>query len=121
MLASGSWDKTVRITDIYGKGSAQSLTHNSEVLDVSFRPDGREVCTTTLKGELYLWDPEEGQVRGVIDGRRDISGGRCEGDKFSAKNSKTNKHFKSICYSADGEYVLAGGNRYLYYCSLLKN
>lgn len=80
-----------------------------------FRPDGKEICTTTMKGEIYLWDPEEGQIRGVIDCKRDIGGGRMENDKFTAKNSTTNKHFKSLCYSADGNYILAGGNRYIYY------
>lgn len=37
-------------------------------------------------------------------------GGRSEGELRSAKNSTSNKHFTSIMYSADGEYVLAGGN-----------
>lgn len=111
-MASGSWDKKVRLTDLYSKTKVlETLDHNSEIMDVSFRPDGKDLCTTTMKGEIYLWDPEEGQIRGVIDCRRDLVGGRAETDKISAKNAAMNKFFKTICYSADGNYILAGGNR----------
>ena len=99
------------MTDLYSKTKAlDSLDHNSEIMDISFRPDGKELCTTTMKGEIYLWDVEDAQIRGIIDCKRDLIGGRSENDKFMAKNSAANKHFNSICYSADGNYILAGGN-----------
>jgi len=37
-------------------------------------------------------------------------GGRLEKDRMSAKKSSKNKHFKSIIYSSDGEYIICGGN-----------
>jgi len=111
ILASGSWDKKVRLTDLYSKTKVlDTLDHNAEIMDISFRPDGKELCTTTMKGEIYLWDVEDAQIRGVIDCKRDLAGGRGENDKVMAKNAAGNKYFKSICYSADGNYILAGGN-----------
>ena len=57
-----------------------------------------------------MWDPEEGDEQGVIDGTRDIdSGGRGVNDLMTAKNSAARRHFSSVCYSADGSCVLAGG------------
>lgn len=41
---------------------------------------------------------------------RDIAGGRKENDRTTAKNSASGKGFTSICYSADGQCILAGGN-----------
>jgi len=111
LLASSSWDKTVRISDLYSKDQKKDIfDHNSEVTVVAFRPDGKELCTSTLKGELYLWDVEAGQTRGLIDCRKDILGGRGEHDLRTAKNSTSNKHFNTIAYSSDGDYLLAGGN-----------
>lgn len=48
-------------------------------------------------------------MKGSIDGRRDLCGGRKSTDDFTAKHNAAGKFFRSVCYSADGEYVLAGG------------
>lgn len=43
LLASGSWDKTVRLWDVFdSKGAVETLQHVHDVLAVAFRPDG--VC-----------------------------------------------------------------------------
>ncbi|KAG0456274.1 hypothetical protein HPP92_024062 [Vanilla planifolia] len=42
--------------------------------------------------------------------RRDIAGGRLMTDRRSAANSTSGKYFTTLCYSADGSYILAGGN-----------
>lgn len=34
------------------------LDHNSEVSYLCFRPDGKELAATTLKGEIYFWEVE---------------------------------------------------------------
>ena len=49
------------------------------------------------------------QVVATIDGRKDIQGGRLATQRISAKNSNLNKCYTSICYSADGGCLLAGG------------
>jgi len=49
-------------------------------------------------------------ITGVIEGRQDISGGRRVEDVRTAKNSTWGKAFNSLCYTADGSAILAGGN-----------
>jgi periodic tryptophan protein 2 len=46
----------------------------------------------------------------TIEGRRDIAGGRLMTDRRSAANSTAGKCFTTLCYSADGSYILAGGS-----------
>ncbi|KAH7277624.1 hypothetical protein KP509_39G059700 [Ceratopteris richardii] len=111
MLASSSWDKTVRIWDVFdGKGGTEVFSHTHDVLTVAYRPDGRQLASTTLDGKIHLWDPIEGELTGTIEGRRDIAGGRLMIDRMTAANSSSGKCFTTICYSADGIYLLAGGN-----------
>lgn len=110
ILASSSWDKTVRLWDVFeGKGGVEAFTHTHDVLAVAYRPDGKQLACTTLNGHIHLWDPIEGQLMGTIEGRRDIAGGRLMSDRRTAANSSSGKCFTSICYSADGSYILAGG------------
>jgi periodic tryptophan protein 2 len=110
VLASGSWDHTVRLWNVYqNKSLIEPLAHSTDVLAVAFRPDGKQVCSATLNGYLNVWDVKEGEQVASIDGMRDIAGGRKSTDKISAKNNSISKYFTSVCYSADGTCVLAGG------------
>ena len=52
-----------------------------------------------------MWN-DQSQVVGVIDCKRDLEYGRLDSDR--SKN--THKYFRSLEYSADGDYILAGGN-----------
>jgi len=111
LLASCSWDKTVKLWDVYtGKGLVETLTHSSDVLCCAFRPDGKELCSATLDGQLSFWEPGTGTLKGVIEGKRDIQGGRRVGDARTALTATHNANFTSVTYSADGRSVLAGGN-----------
>lgn len=111
LLASCSWDKTVRIWNLFGKKrSNETLVHTSDVLALAFRPDGKELCVATLDGQLSFWDPKEGIQLRTIEGRKDIMGGRKLTDKTTSRNSSSGKAFTTISYSADGECILAGGN-----------
>eukprot|EP00743_Colponemidia_sp_Colp-15_P006217 GILK01006687.1.p1 GENE.GILK01006687.1~~GILK01006687.1.p1 ORF type:complete len:888 (+),score=130.49 GILK01006687.1:52-2715(+) len=111
LLASGSWDKTVRVWDMFArKAKTETFQHTSDVLTVAFRPDGKELCAATLSGQLSFWNVADGILVASIEGRRDIIGGRKIEDRMTSKNSNSNKHFNSVCYSADGLCVLAGGN-----------
>ncbi|KAK4748254.1 hypothetical protein SAY87_014840 [Trapa incisa] len=111
ILASSSWDKTVRLWDVFdGKGATETFRHMHDVLTVIYRPDGKQLASSTLDGQIHFWDPIDGLLMYTIEGRRDIAGGRLMTDRRSAANSSSGKCFTTLCYSADGSYILAGGS-----------
>lgn len=107
-LASGSWDGTLKIWDIYKNECIETMEHGCDVMAVAFRPDGKEVCTACTNGIIYFWDVEEGVQLSSIEGRRDIDGGRKKSDITTAQTSARSKYFTSVTYSADGSCILAG-------------
>ena len=111
ILASASWDKTIKIWEIFKRDSTpETLDQGSEVLTLTYRPDGKSLAATTLKGQVVFWDVNLGKQFGSIEGSKDISGGRNSHEIITAANSTKNKHFTSICYTADGSAIIAGGN-----------
>ncbi|KAI9599231.1 WD repeat protein [Syncephalis fuscata] len=111
VLASGSWDHSVRTWDVFGRGRAvEVFQHQAEVLAIAYRPDGRRIAAATLNGELTFWDSEHGRQLGVMDVRRDIGLGRRQVDRRATNNRDSDRYFNSICYTADGRSLLGGGN-----------
>ncbi len=92
------------------QGLVETFSHMSDVLTCAFRPDGKELCSATLEGNLNFWDISAGNLKGVIEGKRGIQGGRRVNDARAAENATHNTAFTTVCYSADGSSVLAGGN-----------
>eukprot|EP00537_Pseudo-nitzschia_pungens_P009928 CAMPEP_0172384884 /NCGR_PEP_ID=MMETSP1061-20121228/2579_1 /TAXON_ID=37318 /ORGANISM="Pseudo-nitzschia pungens, Strain cf. pungens" /LENGTH=931 /DNA_ID=CAMNT_0013113665 /DNA_START=146 /DNA_END=2941 /DNA_ORIENTATION=+ len=121
VLASASWDGSVKLWDLYKANvPTESLQHNSDVVCVACRPDGKEIVSGTIRGLLSFWDVESGKLKHELDGRRDIAGGRKQNDRMASDNNAASRYFTSVCYSADGTCVLAGGNsKYvcIYECS----
>lgn len=112
-LASGSWDRSIRIWNVFGRSRAvEPVEVNSDVLAVAFRPDGKEICASTLDGQVTIFSVAQEGLKQVntIEGRKDVAGGRKMGDRTTAANSTSGKSYNSIAYSADGRCVLAGGN-----------
>nr|XP_004562678.2 periodic tryptophan protein 2 homolog [Maylandia zebra] len=110
VLASCSWDRTVRLWDMLDSWQTkETLPLTSDGLAVTYRPDGQELAVATLNGEISFWNPHTATQNGSVAGRHDLQTGRKETDKITAKQSAKGKSFTSLCYSADGESVLAGG------------
>lgn len=110
ILASGSWDKTVRFWDVYVQTSAkETIDIGSDVTSLAYRPDGLELAVASLDGEIRFWNSETCQQNGSIEGRRDLLTGRRKHDLVTAKQLMSRRCFTSLCYSADGQCVLAGG------------
>ncbi|KAH9545465.1 hypothetical protein CY35_12G049400 [Sphagnum magellanicum] len=111
ILASSSWDKTVRLWDVFeGKGNVETLTHTHDVLTLAYHPDGKQLACSTLDGQIHLWNPIDAMLMGTIEGRRDIAGGRRMGDRRTAANTSSGKCFTCLSYSADGSFLIAGGS-----------
>ncbi|GJE96823.1 WD40 and Utp12 domain-containing protein [Phanerochaete sordida] len=111
LLASGSWDKTVRVWNVYARShNVEPYQLSADALALAYRPDGKEIAVSTLDGQIMFFDVDQGKQTSVIEGRRDISGGRKADDRVTAANNSSSKYFNSLAYSADGQCLLAGGN-----------
>lgn len=109
LLASVSWDKTLRLWEPYRSvAPVETFDLTADALSVAFRPDGREVCASSLDGRLTFFEVDSGKETGFIEGRRDISTSKQAMDQRG-------RYFSTICYSADGSCILAGG-RSKYVC-----
>jgi len=91
LLASGSYDGTIRLVDLQ-TGAEERVIQASEggVLFVTFTPDGGELVSTGEDGRLHFFDPSSG-ARGRVMGAHD--GG-----------------VTAVAFSPDGALMATGGD-----------
>ncbi|KAJ1650914.1 U3 snoRNP protein [Dispira simplex] len=111
VIASGSWDKTVRLWNFLDRSKdTEVLAHTSDVLNLCFRPDGEELAVSTLDGNLQFWNVQYTNQTGSIEGRRDMGTRMVYSEQVSMGNSVVAQAFTTLSYSPDGLMILAGGN-----------
>ena len=71
MLASVSWDQTVRLWNVDTKQLLHTLTgHTSNVLSVAFSPDGQTLASASWDGTIRLWNPNTGKLKRTLTEHR---------------------------------------------------
>ena len=74
VLASGSWDKTVRLWDLVTGKSKGTLTgHTDLVTRISLSPDGKVLASGSWDKTVRLWDAVTGESKGTLTGGPDLS------------------------------------------------
>ena len=90
VLASGSYDKTIKLWDVDSRREIATLTgHRDTVRSVSFSPDGQVLASGSFDDTIKLWD---------VDSRREI-----------ATLTGHSSWVRSVSFSPDGQ-VLASGS-----------
>jgi len=90
-LASGFWDKTIRLWDVEtGKEKSLLSGHTDYVWSVCFSPDGKTLASGSWDKTIRLWDVETGKEKSLLSGHTNT--------------------VNSVCFSPDGK-TLASGSR----------
>ncbi|CAD8215197.1 unnamed protein product [Paramecium octaurelia] len=88
-LASGSWDKSIRLWDVKtGQQKAKFNGHSHYVNSICYSPDGTTLASGSVDNSIRLWDVKTGQQKAKLDG-----------------HSNT---VNTICYSPDGTTLASG-------------
>jgi WD40 repeat protein len=88
-VASGSYDKTVRLWDAATGEERQKLEGHDEIVTaVAFSPDGKTVATGSDNKTVRLWDAATGEERQKLEGH--------------------DSHVTAVAFSPDGKTVASG-------------
>ncbi len=68
-IASGSYDKTVRLWDAQSGQLLHTLRgHTQEVTSVAYSPNGQQIASGSSDNAVWLWDAESGQLLHTLHG-----------------------------------------------------
>lgn len=110
VLASGSWDGTVKVWNVYRSELMETFEHPADVLGLSFSPDGAQLAATCLSGSVHVWDVAEARELKIIDASRDArTGALRSAENMSRQNAEGASHFSHVAFSADGRGLIVGG------------
>ena len=88
-LASGSWDRTVRLWEVAsGQEKATLQGHTNWVTSVSFSPDGQTLASGSRDETVRLWEVASGQEKATLEGHT--------------------KWVTSVSFSPDGQTLASG-------------
>ncbi|NCR91462.1 MAG: protein kinase [Microcystis aeruginosa G11-01] len=129
-LASGSWDKTIKIWEVATGKELRTLTGHSEIVfSVAYSPDGRYLASGSRDNTIKIWEVATGKVRTITghsmtvwsvayspDGRYLASGSLDKTIKIwevaTGKELRTltghSGGVQSVVYSPDGRYLASG-------------
>ena len=89
-LASGSWDRTIRLWDPHtGQLKTTLIGHTSNIHNVAFSPDGQTLVSVGGDTTIRLWDPHIGQLKATPTGHKEW--------------------ITSVAFSPDGQTLVSGG------------
>jgi WD40 repeat protein len=97
MVASGSWDKTVKVWDVLTGEYKRYDGHKSRVTSVRFSPDNKKLISSDSDGVLILWDLGSSELITLKDPKANT------GPKFSPM-----KVITSLQFSSDNSKVIYG-------------
>ncbi|KAG1659533.1 hypothetical protein FOA52_016156 [Chlamydomonas sp. UWO 241] len=67
VLASGSYDTTIRVWDVWSQSTLHTLDgHTSAVLSITFNADGTLLASCASDGTLRMWDVRTGNLLQVL-------------------------------------------------------
>ncbi len=90
LLATGSYDQTIKLWDIATGAEIKTLSgHNGGVFGLAFRPDGKILASASGDRTVKLWDVATGERRDTL--------------------TQSLKGVYAVAFSADGKKLFAGG------------
>jgi len=103
LLISGSWDKTVRLWDIFKGKQTEMLEHTSDILSIATRFDSEQIAVATGDGHIVLWNKRNAEIVGTLENTTEELKYR-RGEVQDKENA-----FQSIIYNSDGTLIYAAG------------